>query len=61
MDIKINRNSETPLYLQIEGIIKAQINSMELFPGYKMPSERKLAGELNVHRNTIVMQIGESA
>lgn len=54
MDIKINRNSETPLYLQIEGIIKAQINSMELFPGYKMPSERKLAGELNVHRNTIV-------
>lgn len=40
MDIKINRNSETPLYLQIEGIIKTQINSMELFPGYKMPSER---------------------
>ncbi len=54
MNIKINRNSETPIYLQIEGSIKNQINSMELFPGYKMPSERKLAEELCVHRNTIV-------
>ena len=54
MDITINRNSETPIYLQIEGSIKTQINSMELFPGCKMPSERKLAEELHVHRNTIV-------
>lgn len=54
MDIKINRNSETPIYLQIEVSIKSRINSTELFPGYKMPSERKLAEELHVHRNTIV-------
>lgn len=59
MNIQINRNSETPIYLQIKGAIKVMINSAELFPGYKMPSERKLAKELNVHRNTVVKVYSE--
>lgn len=59
MNIKINRNSETPIYLQIKGSIKNLIASRELAPGYKMPSERKLAEELNVHRNTVVKAYGE--
>ncbi len=59
MNIEINRNSETPIYLQIKGAIKDAINSSELFSGYKMPSERKMAKELNVHRNTIVKVYSE--
>ncbi len=59
MNIKINRNSETPIFLQIKGMIKNLIVSEELVPGYKMPPERKLAEELGVHRNTVVKAYGE--
>ena len=59
MNIRINRNSETPLYLQIRAAIKNLIVSQELTPGYKLPSERKLAEELGVHRNTVVQAYGE--
>ena len=31
----------------------------ELSPGYKMPAERKLAGELDIHRNTVIKAYGE--
>ena len=54
MDIKVNRISQTPIYLQIKCAIQNQILSGELGKGYKMPSERKLAEELSVHRNTII-------
>lgn len=54
MRIKINRNSTTPLYLQIENAIKEMIANGELLDGHKLPSERKLAEELGVHRNTII-------
>lgn len=59
MNIKINRNSQTPIYLQIKGAIKNLIVSRELVPGYKLPPERKLAGELGVHRNTVIKAYGE--
>lgn len=59
MNIKINRNSETPVFLQIKGKIKNLIVSEELPSGYKMPAERKLADELGVHRNTVVKAYGE--
>lgn len=59
MNIKINRNSETPVFLQIKGKIKNLIVSEELPSGYKMPAERKLAEELGVHRNTVVKAYGE--
>ena len=59
MNIKINRNSETPLYLQIKTAIVNLITSQELVSGYKLPSERKLAEELSVHRNTVVKAYSE--
>ncbi len=59
MNIKINRNSETPIYQQIKGAIKDLIVSRELVSGYKLPAERKLAEELGVHRNTVVKAYGE--
>ncbi len=59
MNIKINRNSETAIYLQIKGSIQNLIASSELAPGYKMPSERRLAQELSVHRNTVVKAYSE--
>lgn len=59
MNIKINRNSETPIYLQIKTAIISLITSQELVSGYKLPSERKLAEELSVHRNTVVKAYSE--
>ena len=59
MNIKLNRNSETPIYLQIKSAIIKLITSQELVSGYKLPSERKLADELGVHRNTVVKAYGE--
>lgn len=47
MNIRINRSSQTPIYLQIKCAIQNLILSGELSPGYKMPAERKLAGELD--------------
>lgn len=59
MNIKINRSSQTPLYLQIKCAIQNLILSGELSHGYKMPAERKLAGELDIHRNTVIKAYGE--
>ena len=59
MNIKINQNSETPIYLQIKARIIKLITSRELVSGYKLPSERKLAEELGVHRNTVVKAYSE--
>lgn len=59
MNITINRNSETPIYLQIAGAIKNMIEKNELVKGYKLPGERQLAKELDVHRNTVVKAYGE--
>ena len=59
MNIRINRSSQTPIYLQIKCAIQNLILSGELSPGYKMPAERKLAGELDIHRNTVIKAYGE--
>ncbi len=54
MKITINREEKIPLYLQISGQIKSMIFSGSLVHGSKLPSERKLAETLNVHRNTVI-------
>lgn len=59
MYIKINRSSQTPLYLQIKCAIQNLILSGEVSRGYKMPAERRLAEELDVHRNTVIKAYGE--
>ena len=54
MRININRNEKTPLYLQISEQIKNMIYEGSLADGHTLPSERKLAKELNIHRNTVI-------
>ena len=55
MNLKINKQSVVPLYKQIENGIKNLIKHEELVNGYKLPPERKLAAELGVHRNTVIL------
>ena len=54
MKINIRRNINTPVYKQIYHEIKERILHEELVEGIKLPSERKLADELGVHRNTVI-------
>lgn len=59
MNITVNRNEKTPLYIQISQQIKRMIFEGSLVDGYMLPSERALAAELGVHRNTIVRAYSE--
>ena len=59
MKIEINRNDKTPVYMQIAGQIKGMLHTGELTDGYMLPSERTLAAELGVHRNTVTRAYGE--
>lgn len=59
MNITINREEKIPLYLQISGQIKNMIFNGSLVNGSKLPSERQLANNLNVHRNTVVRAYAE--
>lgn len=54
MNLSIDRRSGIPIYLQISHGIEDMIREGQLPSGYKLPSERQLATELDVHRNTIV-------
>ncbi|WP_426348339.1 GntR family transcriptional regulator [Alloiococcus sp. CFN-8] len=53
MEIRLNRNSGGPLYLQVKSQIMDMINQGELKVGYKMPTERELSRVLGISRNTI--------
>lgn len=54
MDLKIDRLSRVPIYQQISRQIEEKILSLELPEGFKLPSERRLADEMEVHRNTVI-------
>ena len=54
MKLKLDKNSSIPVYRQIAGEIEKKILQEELPAGYKLPSERRLAEEAGVHRNTII-------
>lgn len=54
MEWKVNRQSDKPLYRQIFEFIEQKIAYGEFPPGTLLPSERKLAEQLNVNRMTIV-------
>lgn len=54
MEVKVNRDSVEPLYLQIARALKMQIMDGKIPRGAVLPSERSLSKELGVHRNTIV-------
>ena len=59
MKIEINRKDKTPVYIQIAGQIKNKLHTGEITDGYVLPSERVLAAELGVHRNTVTRAYGE--
>ena len=59
MNLEIERESPVPIYLQIKSQVKGQILSGELLDGSPMPSERMLAEQLAIHRNTVTRAYGE--
>ena len=54
MRLGINRENNTPIYIQIFEQIRRQILSGELLPGFRLPPERKLADSLGVNRTTVL-------
>lgn len=54
MDIKIDRQAQTPLYLQIKKQIESLIDSGKLPPNSILPPERVLSDSLKVNRSTII-------
>jgi DNA-binding transcriptional MocR family regulator len=54
VDIRIDRDSTVPLYLQICGGIKDLILSGKLPEGFRLPPERRLAEALGVNRTTVL-------
>ncbi|KUO64827.1 MAG: hypothetical protein APF84_18865 [Gracilibacter sp. BRH_c7a] len=59
MSFFINKDSSTPLYVQIMEQIKYMILTGELKPGCKLPSGRQLADFLHVNRATINNALNE--
>ena len=53
MNITIDKASTTPFYRQISDQIRLGILEGRLVDGFLLPSERKLAADLDVHRNTV--------
>lgn len=54
MRIVLNKETNTPIYIQIYEQIRRKILSGELVPGYRLPPERKLAESLSVNRTTVL-------
>lgn len=54
MRISIDRDSSIPIYSQIEAEIKKNILNNVLVYGTRLPSERRQASNLGVHRNTVI-------
>lgn len=59
MKISIDKTEKTPLYLQIYSCVKGRIADGSMPDGYTLPSERILASELGVHRNTVTRAYAE--
>lgn len=54
MDILINRESQTPIYLQIKKQIEHLITVSKLPANFVLPAERTLSQKLGVNRSTVV-------
>ena len=54
MDIKLDRNSEKPLYAQIRDMVIAAVNNKELKPGEKLPTISAFSRELDVTPATVI-------
>ncbi|TYQ14856.1 UNVERIFIED_CONTAM: DNA-binding transcriptional MocR family regulator [Acetivibrio alkalicellulosi] len=54
MIIKIDRNTKTPIYIQIRNQIRSMIFDGQLPAGFILPPERKLADSLGINRSTVL-------
>lgn len=59
MNLSIDKRLKTPVYLQIVSQIREKILTGELADSYALPSERALAKDLGIHRNTVVRAYNE--
>ena len=59
MDIKIDKNSRIPLYLQIKEDLKKSLKERQHEKGSQLPTEKELSIKLNVSRNTVSMAYKE--
>lgn len=57
--MNLNRKSKLPLYRQIANQIITNIQTGELQPGDKLPTERQLAKHYQVNRSTVVHALDE--
>ena len=57
--ISINKDSSTPIYIQISNAITEQIRKGSMVSGAKLPGTRVLAKSLGVHRKTVVAAYDE--
>lgn len=53
MLLKIDFESETPIYVQIKGAVVQGIARKELLPGDSLPSVRQLAEDIGVNMHTV--------
>ena len=59
MEFYLERDREVPLYMQIKNNIKRFIETGTWERGKRLPTERDLAKQLNVSRNTVSMAYKE--
>ena len=59
MEWKLDSDSKIPIYQQVVDFIEKRITYGELPPGSFLPSERKLATQLNVNRSTVTTAYNE--
>lgn len=59
MNVIIDRNRDTPLYVQIRDQIRYLIEIGNYKPGEQLPTGRELADHLNINRNTILKAYSE--
>lgn len=59
INITIDKTDKTPVYLQIYFGIRGMIFAGSMTDGYTLPSERVLAKEFGVHRNTVTKAYAE--
>ena len=57
----LNKKSSLPLYLQLKEILQSKIESSELKPHARLPSERELAEEFGISRMTVRQTLSELA
>lgn len=56
--LKLNKNSNTPLYIQLFTLLKENVISGNISDGEKMPSRRQLMTELSLSKSTVEQAYG---